>query len=172
MQASLHCNQHITSYIIMPMKLTFFICHVQRLIIRVFLQNISFVTIVVLLNNTQTYTRITMSTLLQRLHWLPVEKRIEFKILVLVYKAIYERQPVYLASLLNQHTPLRCLWYSSGILLDLSRINLERFGRRAFACAGRERFGPTLWNNLPTNIRVNDNHTQFKKLLKSYLCST
>ena len=51
---------------------------------------------------------------------------------------------------------------SSGLLLDVPRINLERFGRRAFACAG-----PTLWNNLPTNLRVNDNHTQFKKLLKT-----
>ena len=55
---------------------------------------------------------------------------------------------------------------SSGLLLDVPRINLERFGRRAFACAG-----PTLWNNLPTNLRVNDNHTQFKKLLKTYLFS-
>ena len=82
-------------------------------------------------------------------------RRIEFKILVLVHKAIY------LASLLNQHTPERCLRSSSGLLLDVPRINLERFGRRAFACAG-----PTLWNNLPTNLRVNDNHTQFKKLFK------
>ena len=104
--------------------------------------------------------RQSMTTILQRLHWLPVKKRIEFKILVHVHKAIYEGQPVYLASLLNQHTPKRCLRSSSGLLLDVPRINLERFGRRAFACAG-----PTLWNNL----RVNDNHTQFKKLLKTYL---
>ena len=51
--------------------------------------------------------------------------------------------------------------------IDVPRINLERFGRRAFACAG-----PTLWNNLPTKLRVNDNHTQFKKLLKTCLFST
>ena len=71
------------------------------------------------------------------------------------------------ASLLNQHTPKRCLRSSSGLLIDVPRINLGRFGRRAFACAG-----PTLWNNLPTNLRVNGNHTQFKKLLKTYLFST
>ena len=111
--------------------------------------------------------RQSMTTILQRLHWLPVKKRIEYKILVLVHKAIYEGQPVYLASLLNQHTPKRCLRSSSGLLLDVPRINLERFGRRAFACAG-----PTLSNNLPTKLRVNDNHTQFKKLLKTYLFST
>ena len=53
--------------------------------------------------------RQSMTTILQHLHWLPVKKRIEFKILVLVHKAIYEGQTVYLASLLNQHTPKRCL---------------------------------------------------------------
>ena len=110
--------------------------------------------------------RQSMTTILQRLHWLPVKKRIEFKILV-VHKAIYEGQPVYLASLLNQHTPKRCLRSSSRLLLDVPRVNLERFGRRAFACAG-----PTLWNNLPISLRVNGNHTQFKKLLKTYLFST
>ena len=111
--------------------------------------------------------RQSMTTILQRLHWLPVKKRIEFKILVFVHKAIYEGQPVYLASLLNQHTPKRCLSLrsSSGLLLDVPRINLECFGRRAFA-------GPTRWNKLPTNLRVNGNHTQFKKLLKTYLFTT
>ena len=92
--------------------------------------------------------RQSMTTILQRLHWLLVKKRIEYKILV--HKAIYEGQPVYLASLLNQHTPKRCLRSSSGLLLDVPRINLERFGRslgRAIACAG-----PTLWNNLPTKL--------------------
>ena len=82
-------------------------------------------------------------------------------LLVHVHKAIYEGQPVYLASLLNQHTPKRCLRSSSGLLLDVPRINVEGFGPRAFACAG-----PTLWNNLPTNLRVNDNHTQFQEAFK------
>ena len=107
--------------------------------------------------------RQSMTTILQR----SVKKCIEFKILVLVHKAIYEGQPVNLVSLLNQHTPKRCLRSSSGLLLDVPRVNLERFGRRAFACAG-----PTLWNNLPISLRVNGNHTQFKKLLKTYLFST
>ena len=37
--------------------------------------------------------RQSMTTILQRLHWLPVKIRIEYKILVLVHKAIYEGQP-------------------------------------------------------------------------------
>ena len=69
--------------------------------------------------------RQSMTTILQRLHWLPAKKRIEFKILVLVHKAIYEGQPVYLASLLNQHTLKRCLRSSSGLLLDVPRVNVS-----------------------------------------------
>ena len=61
--------------------------------------------------------------------------------------------------LLKQHTPKRCLRSSSALLLDVPRMHLERSCHRAFACAG-----PTLWNDLPTNLHVNDNHTQFKKL--------
>ena len=103
--------------------------------------------------------RQSLMTIIRRLHWLPVKKRIEFKKLVLVHKAIYEGQPVYLASLLNQHTSKQCLRSSSGLLLDVTRINLERFGPRAFASAG-----PTLWNILLNKLRVNGNHTQFKKV--------
>ena len=35
-----------------------------------------------------------MSSILQRLHWLPLKERIEFNILVFLYKAIYDGQPV------------------------------------------------------------------------------
>ena len=44
---------------------------------------------------------------------------------------------------------------------------LERFARRAFVCAG-----PILWNKLPTNMRNNGYLPQFKKQLKTFLCST
>ena len=44
------------------------------------------------------------------------------------------------------------------------RVNLERFCRRAFACAG-----PTLWNKLPWNMRDNGNLAQFKKQLDIFI---
>ena len=72
-----------------------------------------------------------------------------------------------LAALLHQYAPRHGLRSAGGLLLDVPRVNLERFGRRAFACAG-----PTLWNKLPANIRGNGNHPQFKKLLKTFLFST
>ena len=53
--------------------------------------------------------------LMNKLDGLKLRVYFEFKILVLVHKAIYEGQPVYIASLLNQHTPKRCLRSSSGL---------------------------------------------------------
>ena len=47
--------------------------------------------------------RQSMSTILQQLHWLPVRKRIEYKLLVLVHRALYDGTPEYLAALLLQH---------------------------------------------------------------------
>ena len=111
--------------------------------------------------------RQSMTTILRQLHWLPIKRRIEYKILVLVHKALYGGTPEYLAALLQQYAPRRGLRSAGGLLLDVPRVNLERFGRRAFACAG-----PTLWNKLPANIRGNGNHPQFKKLLKTFLFST
>ena len=80
--------------------------------------------------------RQSMTTLLRQLHCLAVRKRIEYKLLVLVHRALYDGTPEYLAALLLQHAPRRSLRSAGGILLEVSRVNLERFGRRAFASAG------------------------------------
>ena len=113
--------------------------------------------------------RQSMTTILRQLLWLPVRERIDFKLLVLVHRAIYNGRPEYLVALLRRHTHkhTRSLRSAGGLLLEVPRVNLERFGRRAFACAG-----PTLWNKLPRNIRDNSNITQFKKQLKTLLFST
>ena len=111
--------------------------------------------------------RQSMTTILRQLHWLPIRKRIEYKLLVLVHGALYDGTPEYLAALLLQHAPRRSLRSAGGLLLEVPKVNLERFGRRAFACAG-----PTLWNKLPRNMRDNGNLVQFKKELKTFLFST
>ena len=49
--------------------------------------------------------RQSMTTILRQLHWLPIKRRTEYKILVLVHKALYEGKPEYLASLLHQYAP-------------------------------------------------------------------
>ena len=108
--------------------------------------------------------RQSMTTILRQLHWLPVRKRIEYKLLVLVHRDLYDGTPEYLAALLLQHAPRRSLRSAGGLLLEVPKMNLERFGRRAFSCAG-----PTLWNKLPRNMRDNGNLGQLKKHFKDIL---
>ena len=42
---------------------------------------------------------------LKELHWLPVRKRIEFKILLLAYKCLHGTAPSYLRELLKEYVP-------------------------------------------------------------------
>ena len=42
-----------------------------------------------------------ITPVLKDLHWLPVEQRIEFKVLLLTYKAFHDKVPVYLPHLLS-----------------------------------------------------------------------
>ena len=108
--------------------------------------------------------RRSITSVLQHLHWLPTRKRIEYKLLMVVHTALYTGTSAYLASLLHCHSPRRTLRSGGGLLLDVPRVNLERYGRRAFACAG-----PTLWNSLPLELRAIQNTRQFGKLLKTFL---
>ncbi|KAI0216073.1 hypothetical protein LSAT2_031873 [Lamellibrachia satsuma] len=48
-----------------------------------------------------------MTTILRQLHWLSIKRRIGYKILVLVHKALYEGTPEYLAALLHQNAGRR-----------------------------------------------------------------
>ena len=105
--------------------------------------------------------RQSITTILRQLHWLPVRKRIECKLLALVHRALNDGTPEYIAALLLQHAPRRSLRSAGGLLLEVPKVNLECFGHRVqgvFACAG-----PTLWNNLPRNMRDNGNLAPFKK---------
>ena len=43
------------------------------------------------------------------LHWLPVRQRIEFELLLLVFRAVHHLCPVYLSSLVIPYTPTRTL---------------------------------------------------------------
>jgi hypothetical protein len=53
--------------------------------------------------------QILATYLLSHLHWLPVAKRIIFKIASLTYKILTTQQPGYLRSLIHYHVPPRKL---------------------------------------------------------------
>jgi hypothetical protein len=115
-----------------------------------------------ILAQTRKYDHIT--PVLQKLHWLPVRKRIDYKILLLTYRCLNGQAPIYLSELLNHYVPSRALRSAEKYLLRVPPSRLKTCGERAFATAA-----PTLWNKLPLSIRMADSLESFKSLLKSHL---
>ena len=105
------------------------------------------------------------SELLYTLHWLPIDKRIIFKTLLYIYKALNDRAPVYLSNPISIFIPTReDLRSSMDILcLDVPRSN-RQYGLRSFS-----QFGPSLWNKVPLAIRTSPTDTVFKKKLKTHV---
>ena len=96
------------------------------------------------------------------LHWLPVEYRVKFKILLQTFKEVNSYSPSFLTSLLSKHVPFRVLRSSDADLLSIPRI-LSKFGDCKFSANG-----PHFWNALPQYIKDAGNVSQFKKLLKTF----
>jgi len=85
---------------------------------------------------------------LSNLHWLPVRRRIDFKLALTIYKIISTHQPAYLRSLLFLYEPTRALHLSGQLLLNVPTVTTD-FGRRAFSyCA------PKIWNEIPAARRI------------------
>ena len=98
------------------------------------------------------------------LHWLPVEQRINFKIMLLTYKIINGLAPSYLSNLLVPYVPRRALRSADKLLLSQPSYRLKSYGFKAFSiCA------PRLWNKLPINIKCSQSVGTFKCNLKTYL---
>lgn len=115
-----------------------------------------------LITGTRKFDHIT--TDLIELHWLPIKQRIDFKILVLVFKAQHEQAPRYICDMIipsNQNVQLRSA--SKGLLL-VPRTKCRTFGDRAFA-----HYAPNLWNKMPYAIKTADSLDAFKTALKTYL---
>ncbi len=106
-----------------------------------------------------------ISPILRNLHWLPIHQRINYKIALLTFKAIHGMSPTYISELITEYKPGRVLRSSSAPLLCHPRIPKTNFyGGRSFAVAA-----PTVWNNLPADIRASTTLSHFKKTLKTHL---
>ena len=100
--------------------------------------------------------RESVRDVLVKLHWLPVENRIVYKILVLTFKIVHDLSPKNLSDLLSyrcQHTLTFNLCYFDS-----------KFGRQSFSYAA-----PRYWNALPVELRFLNNLDTFKKNIKTYL---
>jgi hypothetical protein len=105
-----------------------------------------------------------ITPVLRELHWLPVEKRVIFKVLLLTYKALNGMGPIYLTELLQPVRPSRTLRSSARSLQLVVPRTKHSWGDRAFVNAA-----PKLWNSLPESIKNAGTLTAFKQQLKTFL---
>ena len=101
--------------------------------------------------------------LLRSLYWLPVRFRILFKINLLTYKILREKQPVYLHSMLAASIPSCSLRSNNDNSLSVPRVKTNTGARAFHSCA------PSLWSSLPLSVRSASSVATFKKYLKTHL---
>ena len=97
-----------------------------------------------------------ITPLLKDLHWLRINERIEFKILILIaHKAFYEIGPIYLSDFIKKHNSHnRTRRANDHCLLSISPISkmcANSYFERSFSYAA-----PFLWNRLDMSIRILD----------------
>ena len=111
------------------------------------------------------YQRVSMTAVRHDLHWLHVALRIQYKMIVTVFKAYRPGTPQYLADFVVKHSPVRSLRSSQDHnLLVEPKYTGERFEAKSFSVAG-----PHLWNGLPADLRAITSFDTFKKHHKTYL---
>ena len=102
---------------------------------------------------------------MKELHWLPIEKRVIFKCLLIAYKAINGTGPSYIREMLPPAEVKREGLRSSDdpLRLEESRTRLTTYGDRAFSIATVK-----TWNNLPLDIRMAKTVDTFISRLKTH----
>ena len=105
-----------------------------------------------------------ITPILNELHWLPIRKRIAYKIALLTFKALHNQAPQYIIDLIEPYSPSRTLRSSSKIMLRNPPISKSCYGQRSFSSAA-----PKIWNKLPTHVRSATSLSQFKSGLKTHL---
>ena len=113
---------------------------------------------------TKTRRRAHITPVLKALHWLPVSFRIDFKILLLVYKSLHGQAPEYITDMLPRYAPCRPLRSSDTELITVPKARTKRHGEAAFSF-----YAPKLWNTLPEHLRLAETVETFKHALKTYL---
>lgn len=108
--------------------------------------------------------RSSVSALLHQLHWLPVEQRVVFKVLLIVFRALTTGTPSYICDLLCPYHPSRRLRSSDQNLLVVPLTRTKSYGDRSFSKVASHH-----WNALPLSIRNSATITLFKSRLKTYL---
>ena len=112
--------------------------------------------------------RIVTQERLMELYWLPVDKRIEYKLLLYTYKALHGLAPGYLCKLVVPYEPMRVLRSAESNLLTVPPGKPGKYGSRSFV-----RASANLWNSLRGEraawLKNSPTVESFKINLKTYL---
>jgi hypothetical protein len=108
-----------------------------------------------------------VTPLLIELHWLPIKKRIEYKILLMTFNALHGRAPVYIKDMLiplgSRQTSTRPRRQNQETRLLDPKTNMISCDH-AFSKAA-----PVLWNSLPKDLQATKCPTTFKRELKTWI---
>ena len=103
---------------------------------------------------------------LRELHQLPIRARIDFKILVPVYKCLWGKAPKYLKNLITPN-PINRQGLRSERKIDRLIVPFTKY--KTFAARSFAVTGPTLWNCIPEDVKLSNSIEQFKSSLKTNL---
>ena len=110
----------------------------------------------------------SMPRALMELHWLPVDKRIEYNLLLYTYKELHGLAPGYLCELVVPYAPRRVLRSAESNLLSVPPGKPGKYGSINFV-----RASANLWNSLRGEraawLKNSPTVESFKINLKTYL---
>jgi len=106
-----------------------------------------------------------ITPVLRQLHWLPVRRRVDYKVACLVLQSLAGLTPAYLADDVRLVTdtdrrPLR----SAAVRTCFVPRTQNCFVDQSFSAAG-----PCVWNSLPPHLRQDMNLAHFQHKLKTFL---
>jgi hypothetical protein len=115
-----------------------------------------------IITRTSKYSHIT--PILKDLHWLPVQYRVNYKIMTLTFKALHGQSPAYIKDMIDVYRPTRNLRSAhQSMALVPSKSKQVKYGERSLKSVA-----PKLWNSLPIYVRDCQTLQCFKRQLKTH----
>ena len=105
-----------------------------------------------------------ISPVLHTLHWLPVEQRIEYRLLLLAFKSVNNDGPSYLSDLKFYNPSRQLRSFSDFRPLRIPSFRLKSFGQSKFSYQAS-----VLWDSLPISLRRSNSTSACRSTLKTHL---
>ena len=107
--------------------------------------------------------RLSITPYMKKLHILPVEYRVKYKVSLLVFKCFHNIAPTYLQELILPRISYSHLRSSDDVFSLQTDVPNTHFGESAFSYSA-----PITWNALPLEVKSSPTLECFKKRLKTH----